>query len=134
MPLCHATQSRFQNPKAQETKRLFDAKLLIQQPVRIADHRKRQILLIGANRPGRGVKDEDLLNACCFDLASVPSEFSDMSVADWTINKAPELQMDKTIAVRNPERLSRNRRDQPRLQKIASFKFHVDLPLMSSPE
>ena len=113
---------------------MFDAKLLVQQPVRIADHRKRQILLIGANKLGRRMKDEDLLNACCFDLARVSSEFGDVSIAYWTINKAPELQMDKTIAVRNLERLSRNRRDQPRLQKITRFKFHAGSPLMSLPE
>src|SRR5713101_6549095 len=106
MAMRHPAHSGAQGLEADEPKRRFHAKFFVEGLLRIANHHEGDILLVRADRLRGGVKDDHLLDARRFDLASTPAHLGNVRVADRTVHEPPELQMDESVRVGKLDRLA----------------------------
>src|SRR5207302_9468696 len=99
MAMRHPAHGGAQGLEANEAKRRFHAKFLVDGLLRIANQHEWNILLVRPDRLSGGVKDDHLFDARRFDLASTPAQLGYVRVADRAVHEPPELQMDETIGV-----------------------------------
>src|SRR5947209_7227012 len=121
MAVRDAPHGSSQRLDADEPERGFNAERFVQRLLGIADHQKRNVLLIGPYRRRRGMKDDDLLDTSCLDLSHTFLEFSDVRVTDRAIDEAPELEVEQALWVGKADGFSRYRfhfRDRQRVSRL----------------
>src|SRR5262245_63770136 len=87
MAMHHAAQGGGQGLEGEEPKRRLHAKFFVKGLLRVANQLEWTVLLVRQDRPGGGVKNDHLFDARRFDLASVPAQRGNVSVADRTVRE-----------------------------------------------
>src|SRR6266481_1916185 len=121
----HPAHGGAQGHEANEAKRRFHAKFLVDGLLRIANQHEWNILLVRPDRLSGGVKDDHLFDAPRFYLASTPAQLSNVRVADRAVHEPPELQMDETVRVGEHDRLAGDGFQSCSRNNFAWFEFHV---------
>src|SRR5215831_969007 len=104
MAMRQAAHGGTQSLEAQEPKGRLHAKFLVEGLLRITNQGEWNVLLVGPDRLGGGVKDDQLFDARRFDLVSTPAYLGKVRVADRAVHESPELQMDETVRVGDHDR------------------------------
>src|SRR5207245_9996092 len=124
MAMRHPAHGGAQGLEANEAKRRFHAKFLVDGLLRIANQHEWNILLVRPDRLSGGAKDDHHFDARRFALASTPAHLSNVRVADRAVHETPELKVDEKVRVGEIDGLAGDGFQSCRCKILACVEIH----------